>query len=46
MYLLNSEDHLICAVYVHRRKAGTSLVEINQGMSELLDNCVMHKIKG
>ena len=40
MYLLNPEESLTCAVYIRRRKAGASLVEINEGMSELLDNQV------
>ena len=43
MYLRNSENCLTCTVYVatiHRRNAGASLVEINETMSELLDNHV------
>ena len=37
MQLLNAENCLSC---IHRRTAGASLAEINEGMSELLDNQV------
>ena len=36
MYLFNPEDCLSCTVYIGRN-IGVSLIEINEGMSELLD---------
>ena len=38
MYLVNPENCLNCTVAKYRRNAGASLVEINERMSELLDN--------
>ena len=40
MYLFNPEDSLSCAVYIRRRNVGASLIEINKGMSKLLDKQV------
>ena len=38
MYLFNLEDCLSCTVYIG--DIGASLIEINEGMSELLDKQV------
>ena len=35
MYLFNPEDCLSCTVYIRRRNVGASLVEINEGMTEI-----------
>ena len=37
MYLLNHEDCLSCTIYIY---VGESLVEINEGMSKLIDKQV------
>ena len=39
-YLLDPEDCLSCTVAIHRKNVGASLVEINEGMSQLLDKQV------
>ena len=36
MYLLNPEDCLNCTASIHRRNVGASLVEVNEGLSEII----------
>ena len=38
---INPEDYLSCTVYISRRNTGASLVEIIEGISELLDKYKM-----
>ena len=40
MYLFNPEDCLSCSYSIHRRNVSASLIEINEGKSELLDKQV------
>ena len=38
--VLQAENCLTGTAYIHKRNAGASMVEINEGMSELLDKQV------